>query len=323
MFNSDVILGVKNKDFFVDDCKIVYAILTQSFEHLVCGSPVMVATVRKRNQSLAGINIFPARSNYGCGYMWIPENILKFIDKKPLCETHKAKNIDEFDYSQFNTIIESVKKYGGISFVSNKTKTAISILNSIKSIVREYNHSSLFQFQPHNNRFLSGEDDELLSIVSFFDLVHCVPLFNLKKIDGIGISFTQAIRKHSQLVGNQVNTFRLDIVVSNYEDNLFIIDGAIVDNKYPISNATYREIKLRIKAKLPIKKDKLKLKSKKIKTQESRFSNYRKYGLKDDGDGGAVEVSSEYIEETPNNKVAAAPTTYEYHHGALDSTTSY
>ena len=291
MLSSGVILGVKNKNFFTGDCKIAYAILTQGFEHIACGAPVMVA-VKKQKRSLAGINIFPARSNYGYGYVWIPEDILKFIDKKPLCETHKVKNIDEFDYSQFSTTIESVKKYGGISFVSNKTKTAISMLNSIKSIIREYKYSSLFQFQTYDNRYLSGKDDELLSVVSFFDFIHCVPLFNLKKIDGMCISFTQALRKHSQLVEKQINTFRLDIVISNYEDNLFIIDGAIVDNRYPISNSIYRKIKSCIKAELPIKKDKLKLKPKKKESQEHHINTYIEFGTKD-----VAEMSSEDVAE--------------------------
>jgi hypothetical protein len=273
VLNSDIILGIKNKDFFTDDSKIAYAILTQNYDHLPCGAPVMVA-VRKRKSSLACLNVFPARANNGCGYIWLPENALKFTDKQPLCETHKTVTIDNFDYSQFGNIINSVKKHGGISFVSKEKSAAHSIFGSVKSIVREYNYPSLFYYNASSGRFLSGEDDDLLSIVSFFDLTHCVPLFNMKKVDGMGISFSQVIRKHSELLEKQIYTFRLDIMVSNYKDNLFLIDGAVVDNMYPISGAVYREVKKHIKNRLPVQKDKLKQKRKKQAKKDGNNNYY-------------------------------------------------
>ena len=312
MLSSDVILGIKNREFFTDDCKIAYAILTQNHDHLPCGAPVMVAV--KKQRTLGCIRVFPARANNGCGYMWLPENILKFIDKKPLCETHKVKNIEGFDYSQFNTIIKSVKEYGGVSFVANKKTAALSMLDSIKSIVREYKHSSLFQFNIYSGRFLSGKDDDLLSIISFFDFIHCVPLFNLKKIDGMAISFTQTLRKHSELVEKRINTFRLDIIVSNYSDNLFMIDGAIIDHEYPIANPLYKEIKSCVKTVLPVQKDKLKLKTKKQPTvRDTMHSVKNDKAYMDDGvhmEYESVGVAENTFDEAEPPSLESEPTSF-------------
>jgi hypothetical protein len=270
VLNSGIILGTKNRDFFTKNGKIACAILTQNYDHLPCGTPVMVV-VRKQKASLASVNIFPARANVGSGCTWLPENVLKFIDKKPLCETHKLKDIDSFDYSQFNGVIEAVKEYGGISFVADKKKAGLSMLNSIQSIIREYKYHSLFQYNTYKGRFLSGKDDNVLNIISFFDFVNCIPLFNMKKIDGMCISFSQVIRKNSELLEKQLCTFRLDVVVSNYNDNIFMIDGTIIDQKHPITNAIYKDIKNYIKKDLPVEKDRLKQKSKK---QSKNTGNY-------------------------------------------------
>ncbi|TET61119.1 MAG: hypothetical protein E3J47_05795 [Candidatus Stahlbacteria bacterium] len=305
MLRSDTILGTKNREFFTDDCKIAYAILTQNYDHLPCGAPVMVAV--KKQRTLACINVFPARASTICGYTWLPENILKFVDKTPLCETHKVKNIDEFDYSQFSTIIKSVKEHGGVSFISNKKAAGFSMMDSIKSIVREYKHSSLFHFNTYGNRFLSGKNDNLLSIISFFDFIHCIPLFNLKKVDGLGISFTQTLRKHSQLVGKQVNTFRVDIIVSNYSDNLFTIDGATIDQEYKVKNSLYKEIKSQIKNNLPIQKDNLKLKSKK----QSRDKKDKEFHINYESGG-----------EVPSQPIIEPVTSYPSHnHGVYITST--
>jgi hypothetical protein len=256
VLSSDVILGTGNKEFFKKDEQISSAILTQNYNQTPCGAPIIVSATK--NEALGCLTPFPARANTGCGLVWTPSYIVALIDRKPLHKTHKVRSIEKFDYSRFDTVIGSVKTHGGISFVSKEKSSVLSILDSIKSIVGEYRYSSLFQFNLFNGRFLSGEDDNLLNVFSFFDLSHCVPLFNLKKIDGFGISFAQILRKHSELVGQQVGTLRLDIVVSNYEDNLFIIDGATIDHKYPIKSSLYKEIKKYTKKDLPIKKDKLK-----------------------------------------------------------------
>jgi len=323
VLSSDTILGIKNRDFFTDDCKIAYAILTQNYDYLPCGTPVMVAV--KKQRTLACINVFPARASTSYGYTWLPENVLKFIDKVPLHETHKVKNVEEFDYSQFSTIIKSVKEYGGISFVSNKKATAVSIIDSIKSIVREYKHSSLFQFNIYGGRFLSGKDDDLLSVISFFDFTHCIPLFNLKKVDGMGISFTQVLRKHSQLIGKQVNTFRIDIVVSNHSDNLFTIDGATIDQEYKITDALYREIRSRIKTDLPIHKAKLKLKSKKqskYTIDEAVCIGYDKSVEEVQSPPVVGHVEVDEVQSLPISEPIVKSTPYSYHNHIADAVTS-
>jgi hypothetical protein len=256
VLSSDVILGTGNKEFFKDGGRISSGILTQDYNYTPCGSPIMASLTK--SETIGCLTPFPARANTGCGIMWTPAHIIALTERKPLNETHKVRNIEEFDYSKFDSVIESVKTYSGISFLSKEKTSVPSILDSIKSIIGEYKYSSLFQFNIIGGMFLSGEDDNLLNILSFFDLSHCVPLFNLRKLDGLAISFSQVLRKHSELIGQQVNTIRLDIVVSNYEDNLFIIDGATIDQKYPIKSSLYKEVQKFVKKDLPIKQDKLK-----------------------------------------------------------------
>ena len=258
MLDGDIILGIKREGFLRKAEKISYGVLTQSYNHMPCGTPVMVAVNKRKGDSAGCVTSFSPRANGWLGFTHVPRNIVAIMDKEPLCEKHKTKDIEEFDYRKFESIIESTKKHGGTSFVSAKKSASLSMLDSIKSIIREYKYSSLFMLNHFSGRFLSGDDDSVLSILSFFDLIHCVPMFNLRKVDGLAISFSQVLRKHSELAGQQINTFRLDIVVSNYKDNLFTIDGTTVDTVHPISNSIYKEIRKWIESDLPVKKDKLK-----------------------------------------------------------------
>ncbi len=261
-----------------------------------------MAASKETGSSTACVNVFPPRANTGLGLIWLPRNVLKPIDRSPLCKTHVVKSIETFDYSKFDTVIKSVKEHGGISFVSNKREGALSILEAIKSIVREYRYSSLFQFNTYNNRSLHGKDDDLLSILSFFDFIHCVPMFNLKKVDGMGISFTQVVRKRSELEENQIQTFRTDIVVSNYEDNLFVIDGTIIDQKYKVDNSLYKTIKSCINTDLPINKGELKLKKKKQQSIDRADKFYISNNIVKEKSGGFVgeePIENEAVEVTP------------------------
>lgn len=244
---KDVILRIKDKNIFTSEPEFSHVILSQDWEQWPCGTPLVVdrKLIKVRDSSSVRVfALFPPRSfiNKMEDFTVVKESLVDTA-LKPLIKTHRTLSVDAFDCAKFDRLKAYVRDTGGITFVVKEESARRDLVNVLKFFPGEFKYTSLFHYAKYSTKHLTGKDDNLLGIISFFDLPYCIPLFNLKKVDGMGVSYCQAPRKISEKSNTLIRSYRVDIILSNYADNIFVIDGSDVNPLSPIHGDLYRELK--------------------------------------------------------------------------------
>ena len=258
MFDSDIILSVKHR---LGNSEFKHAILTQNWETWPCGVPVVYAANSdlsdQENRTPVATLMAPGGYTSGVELSNTPNSIICPAEFKPIYGNHNVVTVDYFNIRKFDRLIEYIKDVGSISFVVDGKRGHLESLNSVAKLAKKFRYNIMFYFNMwRNSKYLDSEDDKYLCVITLYDLPYCVPIFNTRKVDGIGLSFAAA-PMHSSVGYNTLNrTFRLDAIYSNYEDNILVVDGAQVNQPNPVSNDVYAELKKFLDAGLPIKKRK-------------------------------------------------------------------
>jgi hypothetical protein len=272
---ENLILRTKDQNIFTKEPEFAHVILSQDWDSWPCGTPLVIDGTclrSERAENIRTFSLFPPRS-----YINKLEDIIVHRDclvrtsLPPLAETHRTLTVEKFDNSRLERLRQYVKEMGGITFIVKEEKNRKKLIRTLKFFPRLFKYSSLFHYSRYGNKYLSGDDDELLGVISFFNLPYCVPLFNMKKVDGIGLSYCQAPRKISEKNNMLVRAFRVDMVLSNYLDNIFVIDGSDVNPMNPLQDESYSEIENWVGEELKVKRglSDLKIAKERAKKQEA------------------------------------------------------
>jgi hypothetical protein len=238
--------------------------LVNDYEHIPCGSPVVLDKDYFNNpdvREMRAFSLFTSRAGMDPNSDFtLPKDYFELVSLKPLVRTHRTVSIEQYNPDKAVHIGEYVKHLGGITFVVEDEIARIKLANDLFYLTKVYKYNSLLYHNKFGRKYLRGEDDCVLGIVSFFSLPYCVPIFNTKKVDGMGVSYCEAIMKESIDQNRLIRTYRMDFVLSNFEENLFVIDGATVNPINPVQSATFNELgkwaaqKLEVRTKDPYNK---------------------------------------------------------------------
>ena len=276
MIDNNIIFRINDRALFAKDPEPIHVILTQEYDWLPCATPIVVnkkALDSKDTKSTRNINghlLFPPRAYTRSGIhsndmFGVPKVIVTPSGMRPIMETHRTLNINKFRTTKLDKVRGFVKEFGGVTFVVEKKGAKVELADALKTISHAYKYSSLFSYITDEQAYL--KDDSMLAVISFFDLKYCVPLFNLKRVDGMAVSL-QCIQQEATEKNNRlIKALDVNLVVSNYEDNLFIIDGVAVNPIEPIGSDIYKAIKNWI-GKEPRIKDKNKPASKRQRSKQ-------------------------------------------------------
>lgn len=249
MLDNNTILRLGDKSIFPDrpTLNLAHAILVTDYDQWPCGTPVIFDRAVFKAMYTPAVNsfsLFPPRANIPVSHqdLNLSKEHFEITKLKPICRTYRTLEIEAFDVAKIKNINEYVKTMAGVSFVIKEKKYRQLLAKQLPHIFKPFKYSSLFYYDRFNRKWLDGEDDDFLAVISFVNLPYCVPIFNTKRVDGMGVSYCQAVRKGSEKRHNLLRSFRLDFVVSNYEENLFVIDGSIVNPVNLVSEAHYREV---------------------------------------------------------------------------------
>ena len=158
-------------------------------------------------------------------------------DQRNLLDNHRVKEIDTFEFQRTEEIAKFVKSNGSLTLLMSDPESAIHFL-------RNYNHRLLTAHKyvvliGHNlsgpSKGLSEEkrsimEDSLTSYVSFLDLPYCIPIFDHRSVDGMGISFGYFWPKETERQRAFMFDEELSVVVSNHKRNVLFVDGARVNH---------------------------------------------------------------------------------------------
>jgi hypothetical protein len=347
MLDSDIILGISAR---LEGCsEYAHGILSQEWEHWPVGTPLVFPDTGLKNsggQVHAATLFTPSQRVAGCREEYaVPTSLICPVGLKSLAKNHKVLTISEFDLGKMDRLSEYVRDVGGISFVIDFVNGFKAFPKQIRKIEKLFEYAATFYYNCWGSKYLEGDDDKYVGVVTFLDIPYCLPLFNMRRVHGLGLSFCGATTKASKNYGQLHRVFRLDHIFSNYLDNIFVIDAIDVNKISPLDSNVYKELVKMTAQELPVMPAKSKTKEAAANLREQAMQErYKKYKppmewktqsveLYHDGQAvfhtttdGPVEINTD---ETPDpapdeeSSVNWTATQYEWHgamfHGSSDS----
>jgi hypothetical protein len=109
-----------------------------------------------------------------------------------------------------------------------KIKDVKSSVKSLVSFIKEYKVNHLEYLL---DNILSGacticsDSNESDLFIVLYDIKDCIPIYNSRKTDGVGVHIVYTALDYFKNRGRIVHYFDSKFILSNYEDNIFVVDG--------------------------------------------------------------------------------------------------
>ena len=276
MLESNIILGTRAN---LEGCdQFAHGILTQEWEHWPVGTPVIFPDSGLENSggSVQCMSLFTPTQRCAGGpeSRSTPTSLICPVNLRPLAENHRVLTISEFDLGKFDRLMEYIRDVGAISFVVDFQSGFKSIPKQMRKIEKLFEYSALFFFNSWGTKYLEGPDDKYVGVVSIFDLPYCVPLFNMRRVNGIGFSFSGVTINASKNYGQLHRVFKVEFVYSHYPDNIFVIDGVTYNQVRPMDSPHYKELLNMAGQTLPV------IPASEKKKQAKEQLDYERYKMK-------------------------------------------
>lgn len=252
MLDSNTILGTRG---YLECDKYEHGLLIQNNEIWPCGTPIVYAanSLKKDARLHPSVRVYTImppnqHASHGNEIAQVELQAISPIGLKPLCENHKILAVSSFDFGKFDRLLEFIRDVGGISLIVEYEEGRRELAESVKRVEGAFKYCSPFSYDVWSDKHLWSKDDKFVCVLTFLDMPYCVPLFNMRKVDGIGLSFCGATVQASIDYGYLNKTFRTDLMYSNYEDNVFFMDGIAVNSMRRPDSTLYSELnKLTVK----------------------------------------------------------------------------
>lgn len=239
MIETDVALGFKS--IFVDQGpeNLCPAITKCEVEQWPLGTPLIVEkhNIGKMKMVWARSMLVPNQevSGHGGNLKVGGPDLLPFGNEN-LITDHKIIEIDYFDPGKLDRLIEYIKDVGSISFIISSELGQKNLPYDLyKYLIRRFQYHTTMYFNGWSNKYFSGTEDMKLGLVNIFNLPYCLPIFNGRRADGIGIG-ASIITKNASVSSGELNHIaRVEIIFNNYEENLFVVDGSYMCEDWPYS----------------------------------------------------------------------------------------
>jgi len=245
MLDSNTILGIRA---YLDCEEYKHGLLTQNIAAWPCGTPIVypVSNLDMEGRHRPNTRIYtlmpPCQSGGSIETAQVNIQSISPVGLKPLYKNHKVLVVNEFEINKFNRLLEFIRDVGGISIIVEYDGGRKKLAKSIAKLEKLFRYTSLFYYGTWSDKFLWDENDKFVCILTFLDLPYCVPLFNMNKVDGVGLSFSGATIRASKEYGHLHRTFKADFIYSNYEDNVFFVDGIAINSIRPPDSSVYKEL---------------------------------------------------------------------------------
>lgn len=209
---------------------------------------------------------FPFRSGYEPGRSpSMDKSHLTVISGECFLNDSKIKVIPRFEINKLDSLLKYVKDNGAMTFSitsqesDKKTvKSVCKFLDKLYEMCGMYKYNSVFYYDyPEGSRVYNMKDT--FYTARFLDLHNCVPIFNHKRVDGVGVIFNMSSISSTKATSALATRACITLVLSNYKDNIFTTDGIQVNDIRPLSSSVINKIKNVVMAGTGVK-DKFKVK---------------------------------------------------------------
>jgi hypothetical protein len=187
---------------------------------------------------------------------------------------HRIITVPTFDSSKIKSINEYVNQKGALSLTIERiaritgtvgqasSKAATNFVDKLYDIINRYRYNSTLYVKV-NDGYTASDTDDVGYTITFISLHNCIPVFNPKRLDGMFMLINMYEKDKSRTVGMMSSIMTVGIVLSNYEDNVFVVDGVRILGNQLFDKKTITRLKKIIELNAQIKTKNKKSKSKK------------------------------------------------------------
>lgn len=109
------------------------------------------------------------------------------------------------------------------------------ITHGIEEIQSGFKYSTCTSYiAPGNWHDSNCPEDQLMLFITIHNLANAVPIFNRRKVDGLAISVVTIWPESSIHTGCLYSNSDFNVIVSNFEDNIFVVDGERINQSRKI-----------------------------------------------------------------------------------------
>lgn len=217
------------------------------------GTPLVVSKEhfeRDKSQIIRVVFPFPLKDGHKPGKSpSMDKSHLTVMDGECFLNNSKIKVISRFEINKLDSLLEYVKDNGAMTFnitsQESDKKTAKNVckfLDKLYKMCGMYKYNSMF-YLDYPASFMTHNMKDMLYTARFLDLHNCVPIFNHKRVDGVGVIFNMSLISTTKATGALATKICVALVLSNYKDNIFTTDGIQVNEINPIRSSVINKVK--------------------------------------------------------------------------------
>jgi len=162
------------------------------------------------------------------------------------------ETVINFNRNSIDRLIEKAKEEG-VAIVSIGNRRKMGFINNIWEVIDRFKYSCVLEQHTSSIPNSVIKPDYIIPIVTFFDMSQCIPIFNKKKADGICFNYETVIANLSRRKGRIIATSRISMILSQYKENLFYVDGVEVIKPQTLSQDTVDAVKAKTEQKIVFK----------------------------------------------------------------------
>lgn len=208
---------------------------------------------------------------------------LRKMDKTPFVYRNRIKIIEEFDfgrvqslqsYVEVNDIITfqlwkpPITAYGFKAYETSQltAESAVKFFKNLRELL-----TNKYRYNSCENYFVTkdhkcAKPEHLEYYITFISLFNCIPMFNRKKMDGMGLIINMIDGARTEEKGSLFSMARVALLMTNHLENKFMIDGVNIYDPHPIASSSLENLSNFVMKNTKVKaEDKIKSTEKKAK----------------------------------------------------------
>jgi hypothetical protein len=224
-------------------------------------TPVLVSNMAiMSGDSLVGCSYFPANhkaesyKHKFSGYF----QSFRLIESRGLLEGHEVKDVVSFDFNKIAKVKEYVRSVGALTFRMFDIQEIINYVEHINEWSKVFGYACMPKFFDFNKTQPLSIDkypeDSLAMFITMIDLPLAIPIYNRKKVDGIAMIMGFYWPESSSYVSSLYISKEINIVLSNYQENVICVDGEYINSPTEVASLQKRLVMGNVRKQLELER---------------------------------------------------------------------
>jgi len=166
-----------------------------------------------------------------------------FATDNDFVSSHKFVDVPGFDFKKTDRLLNYVQANNSISLVIDNMKAAAGFFGAFRK--KMSNEFPVYRHVQHSmpERGPSTKDDRLVLVLTFMNMPLCIPIYNTRKVNGMGLNAALLWEKSTESSKRVRMEEEFWILMSHEAANVLSIDGARFSSNQMTSGAVLDHIK--------------------------------------------------------------------------------